>query len=638
MHWTKVVAFLESKCKKFIPPNGIELKNSKCQGFVLPSGRQLAVDTTSDAHQANVWIEDCGKPQISSTVRFYNESKTRTSALASVAPRLKGPKNGKPGRRAYMCPVKNIQELEALFKWYSNLDGQMQPQIENEVVTTMPVESNKNSGNRLNQILYGPPGTGKTFKTAELAVEICDGPVDMSREELMTRYEELRKEERICFVTFHQSYGYEDFVEGLRPELKDSQVSYRVRPGIFREACDAARLRTLVKPGLSGIPLNKRTIYKMSLGRAGESEGKQVLQACIENGFVLLGWGNNIDFSECINSDDIKKKVAKALPEIENPNPDSQAHLVSMFKDELKAGDIIIVSQGNGAFRAIGEVSGDYEFREEPVAGHFHQSRAVRWLAVFEGNRDVAEIYNKKFMQASLYKLNNQELKFDVLESLIKGEPGAPTKNHVLIIDEINRANISKVFGELITLLEPDKREGEINAITVKLPYSGDAFSVPSNLYLIGTMNTADRSIALLDTALRRRFEFEELQPAYEALQKEPVEGVDLRAMLKTMNERIEYLYDRDHTIGHAYFIDVKTLADLDRVFRRKVIPLLQEYFYENWSKLQSVLNDKAGGFIEAANSVPAGLESVVDGYDARPRYSLKPTAFLPAAYLRIYE
>lgn len=151
-------------------------------------------------------------------------------------------------------------------------------------------------------------------------------------------------------------------------------------------------------------------------------------------------------------------------------------------------------------------------------------------------------------------------------------------------------------------------------------------------------MNTADRSIALLDTALRRRFEFEELQPDYDALPSEPVEGVDLRALLRAMNERIEYLYDRDHTIGHAYFVTVNKLADLEHVFRRKVIPLLQEYFYEDWSKVCLILKDSTGGFITSRSDVPNGLQAVADGYDVKPRHRVKAEEFSVDAYLNIYR
>lgn len=318
-----------------------------------------------------------------------------------------------------------------------------------------------------NTILYGPPGTGKTFATASHAVAICGDPLPAlsDRTAVMARYEALRKEGRISFITFHQSYGYEEFVEGLRPHVNDEgQVTYSVNPGVFRRACDAAQ-------------------------------------------------------------------------------------------KSADAGD----------------------------------------------------------------------------------KPGKP---HVLIIDEINRANISKVFGELITLLEPDKREGCLNAITVKLPYSGEDFTVPANLHIIGTMNTADRSIALLDTALRRRFDFEELVPDPAELKNRQIEGVDLTLLLTGLNERIEVLFDRDHRIGHAFFYDVQTRDQLESVFRRKVLPLLQEYFYENWSNVRRVLNDcREGHFITRKSCValPADGE---ENYADEPRiiHDVNKAKFPIAAYQRIYS
>lgn len=487
----------------------------------------------------------------------------------------------------------------------------------------------------MNTILYGPPGTGKTYSTALRAVQICvpDWPSDTSDNEVRAKYEELRKAGRISFVTFHQSYGYEDFVEGLRPVLQASgQISYSVIPGAFRRACDSARLPNLVDPGLSGKPLQERKIFKMSLGASWNDEGVKVFKYCLENRCVLMGWGADVDFSDCDNAEAIGEKLMQEAPDINKFK--SQVAFVDRFKNELEVGDILVVSHGNKAFRGIAEVTGEYEFDED---GPFHQARPVKWLAVFESGRPASEVNAKDFTMRSLHQLH--DVNYEGLQALLApASEFEEAQPHVLIIDEINRANISKVFGELITLLEPDKREGMPNAITLKLAYSSDDFTVPSNLHVLGTMNTADRSIALLDTALRRRFEFEELQPNYEALPGELVEGVDLRAMLKAMNNRIEYLYDRDHTIGHAYFMSVDSLEKLQRIFRHKIIPLLQEYFYEDWAKVRLALNDKDGAFIEEKNDVPKGLESAENGYDIKPRYTVRGGQFPLEAYLKIYQ
>jgi 5-methylcytosine-specific restriction protein B len=293
------------------------------------------------------------------------------------------------------------------------------------------------------------------------------------------------------------------------------------------------------------------------------------------------------------------------------------------FRSSMKIGDIVVVSNGNREFRAVGVITGDYQF--VPSEGWNHR-RTVDWLLVLDEPLPVDTIYGKPFSMQSCYLLRDDEVKREALARLLRTDSrgaGYPDQ-FVLIIDEINRANISKVFGELITLLEPDKRLGQPNALTLKLPYSGETFGVPSNLHIVGTMNTADRSIALLDTALRRRFEFRELMPRPDLLGV--VDGIDLEILLTKVNDRIEYLFDREHQIGHAYFIGCASKADIDAIMRYKVIPLLAEYFYDDWSKVAAVLGDAEGdrdglqgGFLDRATLDPPG--GLAAGEDNGPRH-----------------
>ena len=309
----------------------------------------------------------------------------------------------------------------------------------------------------LNVILYGPPGTGKTYATARWCVEICDDAEQRTDAQIRVRYRELVEAGRIEFATFHQSYGYEEFVEGLRPET-GSDAGIRLHP-----------------------------------------------------------------------TDGVLKRIARRA-------------------------------------------------------------------------REASE--------------------------------GAP---YVLVIDEINRANVSKVLGEMITLLEEDKRQGAENEVAVTLPHSGERFTLPANLHLLGTMNTADRSIALLDTALRRRFQFVELAPDPDLLEEGASEtGVDLPGVLRAMNERLEWLLDRDHLIGHAWFMAARTRADVDEVMRRKIIPLLAEYFYEDWAKVRAVLGGGDDFVRGQALRRPPRLDD--DGReDERLRWSVRDE-FTEDAYDRLID
>lgn len=260
-------------------------------------------------------------------------------------------------------------------------------------------------------------------------------------------------------------------------------------------------------------------------------------------------------------------------------------------------------------------MEGPYEYAPKPDGSYCHR-RKVKWLWDEPDGVPVTELMSdRRFSLDTVYELPKSSLNLAVLTRLMNsGEVddggSGQVLPHVLIIDEINRANISKVFGELITLIEPDKRLGQRNALKVRLPYSKREFGVPANLHIIGTMNTADRSIALLDTALRRRFQFKEIAPDPALLPVE-VDGVQLRRVLTVINDRIEYLHDREHRIGHAFFMDCENRAAIDAAMRDKVLPLLQEYFFDDWSRIAAVVGE--GFIVRRKLDPPPGIEAGED-------------------------
>lgn len=452
-----------------------------------------------------------------------------------------------------------------------------------------------------NLILFGPPGTGKTWSTAEEAVRLSDGAAPADRDALMDRYRALVAAKRIAFVTFHQSMDYESFVESLRPETDPAETggagfSLLPKPGMFREICalanDARTRAPAAEPG--EIALEGRRFWKMSLGAAGSED--HISQAALDGNYIVMGWGGDVDWSlpRFDASSEIRKEWLSTPRESDRPSNYSQ---LAAFRNDLKVGDVVIASSGRSAFKAIGVVEGDYYY--EPSAnGDYCHRRPVKWLLKLEEPLSLDTITDRDFGMRTIHFIANDRINFSALSRLIGSGVGRPSDGYpdqfVLIIDEINRANISKVFGELITLIEPDKRLGQANALEVTLPHSRKPFGVPDNLHLIGTMNTADRSIALLDTALRRRFQFKEMPPEPEKLQEAASQsGLPLVEALRAMNDRIEYLLDRDHRIGHAYLVGCRTKGEVHAAFRDKIIPLLQEYFFEDWSKVAAILNEK---------------------------------------------
>ena len=406
----------------------------------------------------------------------------------------------------------------------------------------------------LNQILYGSPGTGKTFNTINRALKIIDSDFyQQNREDrvaLKEKFEEYKKAGQIEFITFHQSFSYEEFVEGIKaiPAGKDGNENgedmiYDVVDGIFKKLSKEA-LKFL-------ITNNKNSILKKR--------------------FKLDAKSLNIQ-ADLLQEDDNTYKLLKGSKIRKEAVPSFHKYNYSKLRDIFLEKAIFDTSKESDEFFILKE---DYIFQS------LSASSSVVLGKMSNGLSDWKEV-----LDDNLSKKENKNI-----------------KNYILIIDEINRGNISKIFGELITLIEPSKRIGADEEIRLKLPYSQELFGVPSNLYIIGTMNTADRSIALMDTALRRRFHFEEMMPNSILLENLVVDGIKIDNLLEVINKRVEYLYDRDHTIGHAYFMSLENLetkedkkAELENIFRNKIIPLLQEYFYDDWEKVRLVLGD---GFVE---------------------------------------
>lgn len=447
-----------------------------------------------------------------------------------------------------------------------------------------------------------PPGTGKTYATVDEALAILDADFlkihGNDRPALKRRFDALVKAEQVRFVTFHQSFSYEDFVEGLRAdsdEESDGQIRYGVEKGVFQLICESAMELPVSNDGL-GIADNPR-IWKISIDG---TQASQTRQYCLDHDEARIGWGHvgNV-------------QSAKLQDPSHRLGTNDQSTLYS-FANEIQKGDIVLCIRSNVAVAAVGVVSGEYRHESSTPTGvrsDYKNVLPVKWL-VKDCKFPILPLNGqKRFTLKTVYEMTRfswPELLSGLLASGVElsGLTTLEVKNkekpHVLIIDEINRGNISRIFGELITLIEPSKRLGAEEALDVTLPYSKKRFGVPANVYLIGTMNTADRSLASLDIALRRRFTFKEMLPQPELLDNVLVlsasgVSVNVGQLLRKLNQRIEVLLDRDHCLGHSYFLPLRndpSLEKLASIFRSQIVPLLQEYFFEDWERIRWVLND----------------------------------------------
>jgi len=534
-------------------------------------------------------------------------------------------------------------QFDVLYKELTNMATETAKKEENKEISTYP----------LNTILYGPPGTGKTYHTIDKALQIIDPSFyekhKGNRSTLTEKFKTLlitdwkNPSGQIAFVTFHQSMSYEDFIEGIKPVRPETSgtIHYEIVDGIFKKLCTEANRKSRFSVTVDGQP-------------------RELTKELFEQFYY---------------------SYSATLPDQKEPTSP-----VKLLTKEKSAFELF----QNGAESIVVKAG----VKRAPMSLAFSELSAVLFNEKEPTYKSYEEIVIKEILKEKQFTNLQQD---------------SSQKKFVLIIDEINRGNISQIFGELITLIEDSKRQGKKEELTIILPYSKRAFSVPANLYLVGTMNTADRSVEALDSALRRRFVFEEmppkpellnsyqrikdlwvnhkdrysvdqewideekafcefhgmtftdkegyknLMPSAEKLDEElaaiiaddfrPVvtfDGLNLEKLLTTINGRLFALLTKDHTIGHAWLMDVYSLQDLQAAFKNKILPLLQEYFYNHYAKIGFVLgkafiDEKAsrGVFAKDFN----GADDLKSDYEERVEYILKdPFTLSLQAFTDIYK
>lgn len=446
----------------------------------------------------------------------------------------------------------------------------------------------------LNQILYGPAGTGKTYSAIVRAMEIVDdrsyGNLTPERYRLLKkRFDQLRRAGRIEMVTFHSNYSYEEFVEGIKPNTENrDMLTYTKENGIFKMLVNVAKAEQLKTSGGGKIDFSTTRVFKLSLRNTNNPEDGDIYEYCIQNDVIAMGYGETVDLACVVSHGDIQKIIENGSVFKEKR---FTGKAIEIFKLLMREGDIVLISNGNENVRAIAQITGDYEFNDGTVLNYCH-FRPVRWL--YRGGNIPVEklLITNKLPRQPIYSFcnlrkegfadYNENINTQYLGQLLGGLPAARVKNYVLIIDEINRGDIAKIFGELTTLIDDDKRLGADNELTVKLPYTKELFGIPKNLYIIGTMSVADRQTHPVDFTLRRRFSFINLPP------REDLVPEEIRDIYVLVNKRINALLGGDYLIGHGYFMNRS--RSVEDVWFTSVVPLIGEYCRGRWNLLQEIL------------------------------------------------
>ena len=460
-------------------------------------------------------------------------------------------------------PGTNYKATEEQFNEIIHLINQQNVLNEPEVAYNPQTSLN----HPLNLILYGSPGTGKTYHTINYALSIIENrtlsELDLEdRKELRARFQTYMEEGCVQFVTFHPSFTYEDFVEGIKPQTHKGQVLYDIEDGVLKQMALNAK-KHIVNVMYSMMPVMEINVDYDEMYKA------------------FLSFIQRDDF-ESFRSRTGKKMQLQKIDRAGNLTVRPENSFLSYSINNLKLKKLF------NHFPTMEDIA----HTENDISLLLGGVNTRAYWAVLKHLKDFQQIYVQELIDQkeeeenaiqdeNVEKIDPAELSQRAVDS---------SRKHVLIIDEINRGNIAGIFGDLITLIETDKREGAEEALQLVLPYSKTWFCIPPNLHIIGTMNTADRSVEALDSALRRRFTFVELKPHPELLEQAPVSGIDLQKLLATINQRISVLLDEDHAIGHSYFMKIKTLAELKTIFTNKILPLLEEYFYGDLGKVGLIL------------------------------------------------
>lgn len=452
----------------------------------------------------------------------------------------------------------------------------------------------------LNQILQGLPGTGKTYNSMLLALEIIDGFFPENPDEAKRKFNYYKDIGQIAMITFHSSYKYADFVEGVSATLssKFSGVQeHKIKDGIFKEIANIARAEIESFPNKIEFSQNDTSVrfFKASLGVSAKEKDNTTVNYCFENNYITLDVLGGIDYSILEDTDDWEKaqEEIRQVYLYEGQNSDQirvGVQSVYYFKNHMRKGDVVLISNDNERIIGIAVIKDNYIFRD--LAGiRYNHFRKVDWI-IKDCSIPIAKFYRKEFSEQPIYELSKRNIIIENLSSFINKNE-ARTRNYVVIVDKINKGDIYKIFGEIITLIDPQKRVGKKEALKIKLPYSNDTFGVPDNLYLIGTMNFSEKA-EVLDPTLRRRFDFIKVEINYDLLNFK-IDGIEIDKLLRIINQRIEYLTSEYDCIGHSYFLrllDNPSLETLVEIFEHQINPLIKEVFKDDYEKIAMVFGD----------------------------------------------